>query len=139
MERRRRKDEMNKTILKKLADYFTEKGVKLSPETWRDPCMTESVNSAILQLDGTKSTVKKYVDGTSVVEYGFEIRLRTHSISPKEKLEIAEFFGEIEKIALTSPEDFKISEISGMTKAATYEGGDEEFRTGYKVRMKNEE
>lgn len=121
-----------------IVSFFGERGIKLTAEAWRDPREENSaVKQAVLSLDGSKNTVREYIDGTKIIEAGFEVRLRVRADSLKDRLDAAEFFRKLScAVSDSANENFMLSESSGMTKSAIYENGDEEFRTSYKITYK---
>lgn len=122
-----------------IVSFFGERGIKLTAEAWRDPREENSaVKQAVLSLDGSKNTVREYIDGTKIIEAGFEVRLRVRADSLKDRLDAAEFFRKISSaVSDKTSEKFTLSESSGMTKSAIYENGDEEFRASYKITYKD--
>lgn len=121
-----------------IVSFFGEYGIKLTAEAWRDPKEeNSSVKQAVLSLDGSKNTVREYIDGSKIIEAGFEIRLRARADSLKDRLDAAEFFRKVScAISDKTNEAFTLGESSGMTKSAIYENGDEEFRASYTIKYK---
>ena len=121
-----------------IVSFFGERGISLTAEAWRSPGEENSaVKQAALSLDGSKSTLRAYIDGTKIVEAGFEVRLRVRADSLKDRLDAAEFFRKVSSaVSGYAGESFTLSESSGMTKSAIYENGDEEFRASYKIKYK---
>ena len=118
-----------------IVSFFGEHGIKLTAEAWRDPREeNSSVKQAVLSLDGSKNTVREYIDGSKIIEAGFEVRLRVRADSLKDRLDAAEFFRKVSSAVSDKTNGFfSIGESSGMTKSAVYENGDEEFRASYKI------
>lgn len=121
-----------------IVSFFGEHGIKLTAEAWRNPGEENSaVKQAVLSLDGSKNTVREYIDGTKIIEAGFEVRLRVRADSLKDRLDAAEFFRKVSSaVSDKTSDNFTLSESSGMTKSAIYENGDEEFRASYKITYK---
>lgn len=124
-------------ISAELATFFHKHNLPLTAETWRDPSFpSEAVYSAILMMNGSRNTVREYIDGSKIIEAGFEIRVRIHAHSAKDRADDGEFFSCVSEAVKSSDESLKIREISGMTKSVVYDNGDEEFHAGYTVRFK---
>ena len=97
-----------------------------------------AVKQAVLSLDGSRNTLREYIDGSKIIEAGFEVRLRVRADSLKDRLDAAEFFRKVSSaVSDKTNEKFTLSESSGMTKSAIYENGDEEFRASYKIKYKD--
>lgn len=118
--------------------FFGKRGISLTAEAWRSPGEENSaVKQAVLSLDGSRNTLREYIDGTKIIEAGFEVRLRVRADSLKDRLDAAEFFRKVSSaVSDNASESFTLSESSGMTKSAIYENGDEEFRASYKIKYK---
>ena len=118
--------------------FFGKRGISLTAEAWRSPGEENSaVKQAVLSLDGSKNTLREYIDGSKIIEAGFEVRLRVRADSLKDRLDAAEFFRKVSSaVSNNESESFTLSESSGMTKSAIYENGDEEFRASYKIKYK---
>ena len=115
-----------------IISFFGKRGISLTAEAWRSPGEENSaVKQAVLSLDGSRNTLREYIDGTKIIEAGFEVRLRVRADSLKDRLDAAEFFRKV-----SSAVSDNASESSGMTKSAIYENGDEEFRASYKIKYK---
>ena len=121
-----------------IISFFGKRGISLTAEAWRSPGEENSaVKQAVLSLDGSKNTVREYIDGSKIIEAGFEVRLRVRADSLKDRLDAAEFFRKVSSaVSDKTNEKFTLSESSGMTKSAIYENGDEEFRASYKIKYK---
>ena len=122
-----------------IISFFGKRGISLTAEAWRSPGEENSaVKQAVLSLDGSKNTVREYIDGSKIIEAGFEVRLRVRADSLKDRLDAAEFFRKVSSaVSDKTNEKFTLSESSGMTKSAIYENGDEEFRASYKIKYKD--
>ena len=121
-----------------IISFFGKRGISLTAEAWRSPGEENSaVKQAVLSLDGSRNTLREYIDGTKIIEAGFEVRLRVRADSLKDRLDAAEFFRKVSSaVSDKTNEKFTLSESSGMTKSAIYENGDEEFRASYKIKYK---
>lgn len=121
-----------------IISFFGKRGISLTAEAWRSPGEENSaVKQAVLSLDGSRNTFREYIDGTKIIEAGFEVRLRVRADSLKDRLDAAEFFRKVSlAVSDNAGESFTLSESSGMTKSAIYENGDEEFRASYKIKYK---
>ena len=121
-----------------IISFFDEHGISLTAEAWRSPGEENSaVKQAVLSLDGSRNTLREYIDGSKIIEAGFEVRLRVRADSLKDRLDAAEFFRKVSSaVSDNAGESFTLSESSGMTKSAIYENGDEEFRASYKIKYK---
>lgn len=121
-----------------IISFFGKRGISLTAEAWRSPGEENSaVKQAVLSLDGSRNTLREYIDGSKIIEAGFEVRLRVRADSLKDRLDAAEFFRKVSSaVSDKTNEKFTLSESSGMTKSAIYENGDEEFRASYKIKYK---
>ncbi len=91
-------------------------------------------SEALISLVGTKNTVRVYIDGTSLAEYGFEVRLRVRADSVRDRLDAMSFFERVnEAVKACREDDFSLEISSGVSKSAIYENGDEEYRASYKI------
>ena len=121
-----------------IISFFGERGISLTAEAWRSPGENSAVKQAVLSLDGSRNTLREYIDGSKIIEAGFEVRLRVRADSLKDRLDAAEFFRKVSlAVSDNAGESFTLSESSGMTKSAIYENGDEEFRASYKIKYKD--
>ena len=122
-----------------IISFFGKRGISLTAEAWRSPGEENSaVKQAVLSLDGSKNTLREYIDGSKIIEAGFEVRLRVRADSLKDRLDAAEFFRKVSlAVSDNAGENFTLNESSGMTKSAIYENGDEEFRASYKIKYKD--
>lgn len=122
-----------------IISFFGKRGISLTAEAWRSPGEENSaVKQAVLSLDGSRNTLREYIDGSKIIEAGFEIRLRVRADSLKDRLDAAEFFRKVSlAVSDNAGENFTLNESSGMTKSAIYENGDEEFRASYKIKYKD--
>ena len=122
-----------------IISFFGKRGISLTAEAWRSPGEENSaVKQAVLSLDGSKNTLREYIDGSKIIEAGFEVRLRVRADSLKDRLDAAEFFRKVSSaVSDNAGESFTLSESSSMTKSAIYENGDEEFRASYKIKYKD--
>ena len=76
-----------------IISFFGKRGISLTAEAWRDPREENSaVKQAVLSLDGSRNTLREYIDGSKIIEAGFEVRLRVRADSLKDRLDAAEFF-----------------------------------------------
>ena len=79
-----------------IISFFDEHGISLTAEAWRDPREENSaIKQAVLSLDGSRSTLREYIDGSKIIEAGFEVRLRVRADSLKDRLDAAEFFRKV--------------------------------------------
>lgn len=122
-----------------IISFFGKRGISLTAEAWRSPGEENSaVKQAVLSLNGSRNTLREYIDGTKIIEAGFEVRLRVRADSLKDRLDAAEFFRKVSlAVSDNAGESFTLSESSGITKSAIYENGDEEFRASYKITYKD--
>lgn len=103
------------------------------PETLRE-------GSATVFLSGEETTLREYINGSSVVSVPFEIRLRCGSSSVRERLDAVDFFTRIKAYAENNPvhitenEDGQIISTGGIFKSAVFENGDEEYRGAFSFR-----
>ena len=122
-----------------IISFFGKRGISLTADAWRRPGEENSaVKQAVLSLDGSRNTLREYIDGSKIIEAGFEVRLRVRADSLKDRLDAAEFFRKVSlAVSDNASENFTLSESSGMTKTTIYENGDEEFRASYKITYKD--
>lgn len=103
-------------------------GVPIVPETWR-----ESAASLWLTGGGIEKT---YVDGSCLMAVPFEIRLRCHGRTVDDRLDALTFFSTVGNIIASSQTSSRadIRVLSGASKSAIYENGEEEYRASYVLR-----
>ena len=71
-----------------IISFFGKRGISLTAEAWRSPGEENSaVKQAVLSLDGSRNTFREYIDGTKIIEAGFEVRLRVRADSLKDRLD----------------------------------------------------
>lgn len=115
-----------------ICSYFGEHGIALSPEVWRE---TGDGKASALFLSGGRNTVSEYIDGTRVIDVGFEIRLRTRAASLRDRLDAIEFYRRIdEAVRAKNDGEFTLRILSGGTKSAIFDSGEEEYRASYAIR-----
>ncbi len=116
-----------------LCDYFTEHGIPVVPEAWRD-------GYGSLWLTGSLSVVREYVDGGRVIDVPFEIRLRIRGDSVRSRLDALEYFAELGEAVKACPrgEAYSLRILSGASKSAIFESGEEEYRGSFAIRFSTE-
>ena len=124
-------------IINMLTEYFCSMGCDVAPETWR-------VNCGSLWMSGGGGEVKRYIDGSSLAEVPFEIRLRTPARSIKDRINVYGYYDAVRDGIRAEPllEGYgaysagEVRCVSGASKSAVYENGEEEYRAAYVFRFR---
>lgn len=122
-----------------IISFFGERGISLTAEAWRSPGEENSaVKQAVLSLDGSRNTLREYIDGSKIIEAGFEVRLRVRADSLKDRLDAGGVFpkgfscciGQCRR-KLHAKRKLRHDKIRDLRKRRR------EFRASYKIKYKD--
>lgn len=121
-----------------ICQYLNGMGgdIPFVPEAWRE-------GAAAVWLTGGGERIREYVDGSSVVGVPFDIRVRCVGRSVGDRLDAVGFFRAVAEYMRRTPmteltdnslPDARIEVVSGASKSAVFENGEEEYRAAYRLR-----